>query len=82
MEKVRSWCGQPSHRGRLKNKNKNYFTVVGKHAPTPTAQLATCSTATHNETPRERVNPHIETLRKDIAALLYAVIVSPRLPLP
>ena len=23
MEKVRQWCGQPSDRGRLKNRNRN-----------------------------------------------------------
>ena len=23
MEKVRPWCGQPSDRGRLKNRNRN-----------------------------------------------------------
>ena len=29
MEKVRPWCGQPSDRGRLRNRNRNidYFTL-------------------------------------------------------
>ena len=25
MEKVRPWCGQPSDRGRLKNRNRNWL---------------------------------------------------------
>jgi len=28
MEKVRPWCGQPSDRGRLKNRNRNCATVI------------------------------------------------------
>ena len=27
MERVRSWCGQPSDRGRLKNRNRNIFVL-------------------------------------------------------
>ena len=32
MEKVRPWCGQPSDRGRLKNRNRSY--IGHKHIQT------------------------------------------------
>ena len=28
MEKVRPWCGQPSDRGRLKNRNRTYYFLL------------------------------------------------------
>jgi len=28
MEKVRSWCGQPSDRGRLKNRTESYCIIA------------------------------------------------------
>ena len=38
MEKVRSWCGQPLDRGRLKNRNRNHgswSTALPKTYPCP-----------------------------------------------
>jgi len=42
MEKVRPWCGQPSDRGRLKNRNRSY--TGHKHIQTVVNETILAST--------------------------------------
>ena len=44
MEKVRSWCGQPSDRGRLKNRNRKRSGVLRRACRAPVC-LSVCSLA-------------------------------------
>ena len=43
MEKVRPWCGQPSDRGRLKNRTEQNERAVSEQYNQTTAYLQTCN---------------------------------------
>ena len=66
MEKVRPWCGQPSDRGRLRNRTERWCVKTVRYG----AALHRCVTAVHYG-----VLQHYVTTMHDGSALQYYVTV-------
>ena len=66
MEKVRPWCGQPSDRGRLKNRNRNRAL---------TFRLKT-RTETKTEALRLRLRPKLSVLETLASVVMHHMLCS------